>query len=52
MDCALASDLQCDAPGSKQTPVLVVVVASVGEEPAGPVSGPSAKAADAGYRVQ
>ncbi len=49
---ASAGGLGCDAAGSEDAAVLVVVVAAVGEQPARPVPRPSAEAEDAGDRVQ
>lgn len=49
---ASAGDLGCDAAGSEDAAVLVVVVAAVGEEPARPVPRSSAKSSDAGDRLQ
>jgi len=49
---ASAGDLRGDAAGPEDAPVLVVVVAAVGEQPARPVPRSSAKPADAGDRVQ
>ncbi|MDQ0982725.1 hypothetical protein QFZ71_000008 [Streptomyces sp. V2I9] len=45
-------DHRCDAAGPEDAPVLVVVVAAVGEQPARPVPWPADQAADAGDRVQ
>lgn len=50
--CAASGDLGRDPAGADQTPVFVEVVAAVREEPARPVTRPSAKPADAGYRVE
>jgi hypothetical protein len=47
-----ASDLRCDATSPEDAPVLVVVVAAVGEQPARPVPRPPAKSSDAGDGVQ
>lgn len=50
--CSFPGDLRCDAAGPEKAAVLVVVVATVGEQPARPVPRPPADPADAGYRVQ
>lgn len=49
---AFTGDLRCDAAGPEEAAVRVVVVTAVGEQPARPVTWPSADPADAGYRVQ
>ncbi len=47
-----AGDLRCDAASPEDAPVLVVVVAAVGEQPPRPVTRPADQAADAGDRIQ
>ncbi len=47
-----SGDLGCDAAGSEDAAVLVVVVAAVGKQPARPVPRPPAKSSDAGDQVQ
>lgn len=42
-------ELGDDPTGEDKTPVLVVVVPTVGEQPTGPVAWPAAQATDAGY---
>lgn len=49
---ATAGDLGCDPASPDEAPVLVEVIAAVGEQPPGPLPGPAAQAANVRYGVQ